>query len=126
MSSAVVTILGAIVVLATVAAIIRGIDVRLAMLMAAAVLGMLAGDLTSILTSFLTTLVDEKYLIPICSALGFAHVLRSSKCDRHLVMLLLAPVQRIRWLLIPGAVAAGFIVNIAVISQTGTAITVGT
>jgi C4-dicarboxylate transporter, DcuC family len=126
MNDAVITLLGAAVVVATVIAIVRGIDVRLAMLVAGVVLGALAGDLASILKSFLATLADEKYLIPICTALGFAHVLRTSGCDRHLVMLLLKPVQRMRWLLIPGSVAVGFLVNIAVISQAGTAIAVGT
>jgi DcuC family C4-dicarboxylate transporter len=126
MNDAIITLLGAAVVVATVVAIIRGIDVRLAMLLAGFVLGALAGDVASILKTFLATLADEKYIIPICSALGFAHVLRSSGCDRHLVMLLLKPVQKMGWLLIPGSVVVGFLVNIAVISQAGTAITVGT
>jgi DcuC family C4-dicarboxylate transporter len=121
-----ITLIGSGIVIVAVAAIVRGVDVRLALLSAGVALCAVAGDLSPIFKAFLATLADEKYIVPICTALGFAHVLRLSECDRHLVMLLLRPVQSVRWLLIPGSVAAGFLVNIAVISQAGTAIAVAT
>lgn len=110
----------------TVYAVIRGLDVRLALLLCAVTLASLAGQPLAILRRFLTTMVDEKYVVPICTAMGFAAVLRHTGCDQHLVRLLAQPLKRVRFLLIPGAVVIGFLVNIPVISQTSTAATIGT
>lgn len=126
MNETVATILGVAVVIGAVTAVIRGFDVRLVLLLAGLLLGCIAFDLKSVVQSLFKTLTDEKYLVPICSALGFAHVLRASKCDQNLVLLLVRPIQRVKPLLIPGSVFVGFVVNIAVISQTGTAIAVAT
>lgn len=117
---------GILVIAIAIIAVLRGVDVRLVMLLAASALGGLAGDFPSIIHKFFSTLASEQYVVPICSAMGFAYVLRESGCDRHLVLLLIRPVRRIRILLIPAAVLVGFIVNIAVISQASTAVAVGT
>src|SRR5262249_61153488 len=89
-------------------------------------LGLLAGDVPSIVRKFLTTFVDEKFVIPICTAMGFAYVIRQSGCDQHLVHLLLRPLRHVRPLLIPGTVVVGFLVNMPIVSQTSTAVTLGT
>jgi DcuC family C4-dicarboxylate transporter len=106
--------------------LVRGIDVRLVLFAAALALGTIAGDPAAIVQTFLTTLAGEQFVVPICTAMGFAYVLRRSECDQHLVRLLIRPVRGLRPLMIPGAVLAGFVVNIAIISQTSTAIAVGT
>ena len=54
----------------------RGVDVRLALLAAAFALAALAGDVAPILQVFLATFSSEKFVIPICTAMGFAYVLR--------------------------------------------------
>src|SRR5262249_10911298 len=74
---------------------------------------------------FLATLANEQFVVPICCAMGFAHVLRHTGCDRHLVQLLVEPVRRVRGLLVPGTVLIAFLVNVPIISQTSTAVTVG-
>lgn len=106
-------------------AINRRIDVRLVLLTAALVLGFVAGDPWPVVQKFLSTLVGEQYVVPICTAMGFAYVLRHTLCDQHLVHLLTDPLRRIRPLLIPGAVLVGFAVNIPVISQASTAVAIG-
>jgi DcuC family C4-dicarboxylate transporter len=78
-----------------------------------------------VLRTFLITMADEKFVIPLCCAMGFARVLAHTGCDKHLVQLLVRPLRRVRFLLLPGAVLVGFAVNIPVISQTSTAATVG-
>jgi DcuC family C4-dicarboxylate transporter len=59
--------------------------------------------------------------------MGFAYVLRLTECDRHLVQLLLRPLDWpvARALLIPGTIAAGYIVNMAIVSQSGAVAIVG-
>src|SRR5438445_415619 len=41
-----------------------------------------------IVRTFLATLTREQFVVPICTALGFARVLRHTGCDQHLVHLL--------------------------------------
>jgi DcuC family C4-dicarboxylate transporter len=118
--------LGLLVIAAAVLAIYRQVDVRLALLLAALVLGGLGGDAAVIVRTFLETFSDEKYVVPICTAMGFAYVLRHTGCDRHLVHLLVDPLRRVRALLIPGTVVVGYLVNLPVISQTSTAVVLGT
>jgi DcuC family C4-dicarboxylate transporter len=119
-------LLGLLVIALAVLAAARGVDVRLALFIAALALGAFAGDVTPILRTFLVTLSSEQFVVPICTAMGFAHVLRHSGCDQHLVHLLTKPLRHVRPLLIPGAVLVGFLVNISVISQASTAVAVGT
>ncbi|HMC90525.1 MAG TPA: C4-dicarboxylate transporter DcuC [Gemmataceae bacterium] len=124
--------LGLLIIAAAVYAILRRMDVRLVLLLAAVLLGAIGTSLaevkdglTSVVRVFLTTLSNEQFVVPICTAMGFAHVLRLTSCDQHLVHLLVQPLQRVRGFLIPGAVLVGFIVNIPVISQTSTAVAIG-
>jgi C4-dicarboxylate transporter, DcuC family len=117
--------LSGVVIAAAVYAVYRGLDVRLALLAAACVLALIAGDLAPIVREFLGTFSNEKFVIPICTAMGFAYVLRHTECDQHLVRLLTRPLQSARVFLIPGVVVVGFLVNIPVISQTSTAVCLG-
>jgi DcuC family C4-dicarboxylate transporter len=103
----------------------RGVDVRLALLTAALALGLLRGDPAPIVREFLITFSNEKFVVPICTAMGFAYVLRHTGCDRALVLLLTRPLKYARPILIPGVVLVGFLVNIPVISQTSTAVCIG-
>src|SRR4051794_1059610 len=96
--------LGVLVFGAAVVAIVRKVDVRLVLLLAALALGVIAGVGRAaaadaghamafasvplqIVRTFLTTFSNEKFVVPICSAMGFAYVLRETGCDKHLVHL---------------------------------------
>src|SRR5436305_2872260 len=118
-------LLGILVIAAAVFAVLRQVDVRLALVLAALALGTLAGDPMAIVRTFLITLAREQFVVPICCAMGFAYVLRHTGCDQHLVQLLVRPLRRGGGFLIPGAVLVGFLVNIPIISQTSTAVAIG-
>ncbi len=117
--------LGILVIGLAIGAVYRRVDVRLALLVAALALATLGGRPQTVLWAFLATFSNERFVVPICTAMGFAYVLRHTGCDRHLVHLLLEPVRRVRPLLVPGTVLVGFLVNIPVVSQTSTAVTLG-
>jgi DcuC family C4-dicarboxylate transporter len=131
------TVLGVLIIASAVFAILRRVDVRLVLLTAALALaagadleqllalGTAEGHVTAIVRQFLATFADEKFVVPIGTAMGFAYVLRHAGCDQHLVHLLVRPIQRVRFLLIPGTVVVGFLVNVPIISQTSTAVTIG-
>src|SRR5437764_12175720 len=120
-------LLGLVIIAAAVYAVIRRVDVRLALVLAALALATVAEDPPAvvrravesrdagellhlfdgpmgIVRTFLATLVKEQFVIPICTALGFAYVLRHTGCDQHLVHLLVRPLRLVRPFLIPGAV----------------------
>jgi DcuC family C4-dicarboxylate transporter len=120
-----VLVLAAIIVVAAVFAVARGVDVRLALLVAAFALAGLRGNVAPVVATLLATFSDEKFVVPICTAMGFAYVLRHTECDRNLVRLLTNPLRSARVFLVPGVVVAGFLVNIPVISQTSTAVCLG-
>ena len=118
-------LVAAAVVVAAIVLVVKGWDVRLVLLTAALLLGTLSGNVAVVVREFLGTFSNEKFVVPICSAMGFAYVLRHTGCERHLVLLLVKPLRRVRWLLVPGVIAVGFVVNIPVISQTSTAVCIG-
>ena len=121
-------ILCMIIIAVAIRALLRRVDVRLVLLTASVALFALAGKLPQLFVKMSEELANPRTVVPICSALGFAYVLRVTECDKHLVHLLLRPLNHpfARALLIPGCVAAGFVVNIAITGQTGTAAVVGT
>ena len=114
-----------VVVVAAIVLVVRGWDVRLVLLSAALVIAAAAGDLARVPREFLATISNEKFVVPICTAMGFAYVLRHTGCERHLVLLLVKPLRYVRVLLVPGVIAVGFLVNIPVISQTSTVVCIG-
>ncbi|MBI2929874.1 MAG: C4-dicarboxylate transporter DcuC [Verrucomicrobia bacterium] len=121
-----ILILGLLIIAAAVWAVVRKVDVRLALLLAAAALGALTGKLDLIAQKFFATFTSQQFLVPICCAMGFSYALRHTQCDQHLVHLLVEPLRRVRAVLIPGAVLVGFLVNITIVSQTSTAVAIGT
>lgn len=106
-------------------AVLRRVEVRLTLLLAAVVLASLVGEPLVVVRTFLDTFASEKFLVPIGTCLGFAYVLRHTECDQHLVHLLTNPLKRIRSLLIPGVVLVGVVVNIPIISQASATVAVG-
>jgi DcuC family C4-dicarboxylate transporter len=118
-------LLGSLIIAAAVYAVIRKVDVRLALLLAALALGIVAGNPTSIVHKFFSAFTSASYIIPLCCSMGFAYVLRHTMCDQHLVHALAKPLRKARVFLIPGAVIVGFLVNIPIISQTSSAVAIG-
>ncbi len=105
--------------------LVRKVEVRLTLFAAGLALAALASKPLVVFEVFLAEMGNGKTIGPICSAMGYAFVLRATGCDRELVQLLLAPARRYRWLLIPGGCLTGFIANVAVTSQTAVAAAVG-
>jgi DcuC family C4-dicarboxylate transporter len=118
-------VIGIGIIAAAVYAVLRKVEVRLALLLAALALGLVAGDVPAIIHKFFSTLTASQYVVPLCCSMGFAYVLRHTLCDQHLVHALSQPLRKARTFLIPGAVVVGFLVNIPVISQSSCAVAIG-
>lgn len=113
------------IILAGAALAVRRVDIRLVLAASAFALFALAGDLAEFFVIFAREMANDKTVVPICSAMGFAHVVKMTGCDQHLIHLLTAPLRWVRPLLVPGGIAVGFLVNTAIVSQSSTAATVG-
>jgi len=119
-------ILAAIAIVAAGAWLIaRRVDVRLVLGMSAFLLFLLASSPAQFFVVFAAEMANVRTVVPICSAMGFAYVMKLTRCDRHLVHMLVRPLRHARPLLIPGGVVVGYVVNMAIVSQSSTAATVG-
>lgn len=114
------------IILTAIIFMFKRIDVRLSLGLCAAGLFLIAGKLPQFFVTITQQMTNEKTVVPICTAMGFAYVLRLTECDRHLTHLLVAPLRRGKWFLIPGGIIAAYIVNMAIVSQSSTAAIVGT
>jgi DcuC family C4-dicarboxylate transporter len=115
---ALLVIAGAIVLMT------RRVDVRLVLLGAGLLMTLLAGQPLALADTFTRGMVTAM-VAPICAAMGFASVMAATECDKHLVHLLLSPLRRFRWLVMPGGILVAYLVNMAVPSQTSTAAALG-
>ncbi len=103
----------------------RGVDVRLVLLLGALPLFVATGRTAAMAAKLVAEMANPGTVVPICSAMGFAYVLRATGCDQHLVQLLVQPLRRVRVLLIPGGIASGYLINTTIVSQAGTAAVLG-
>lgn len=114
-----------VIVLGSILAIIRHYDVRLVLFTAGLLLASLAGNPLLIFSTFESKMGDGAVIAPICTAMGYAFLLRTIGADKHMVRLLIAPIRTIRFLLVPGGCLIGFFTNMAITSQTASAAAVG-
>ncbi|AGA27014.1 C4-dicarboxylate transporter DcuC [Singulisphaera acidiphila] len=113
-----------LVVALSVGLIVRRHDIRLTLLGGGLTLAFLAGRPLAVLDTFARSMVAPM-VAPICAAMGFAAVLRTTGCDRQLVRLLLAPLNGRRWAVLPGGIVSAYLVNLAVPSQSSVAAMLG-
>jgi len=102
-----------------------GIDVRIILIVAGFILACVAGDPLAVFDAFQKTVGKGEIIGPICTAMGYAFVVRATKCDVAMVNLLMRPLRKAAWLLIPGGCFVGFVTNMAITSQTAAAAALG-
>src|SRR4051794_12592306 len=116
--------LATLIIATSLALIVRRVDVRVVLIGAGLALAALSGRPLAVADTFARAMVAPM-VAPICASMGFAAVLRATGCDRHLVHLLTRPLRRARWAALPGGIAAAYLVNLAVPSQSSTAAMLG-
>ena len=77
------------------------------------------------LDAFAKSMTTGGLIMAICSSMGFAYVMKFTKCDSHLVHLLTKPMSGLKFLLLPIATILTFFINIAIPSAAGCAAAVG-
>ncbi|QKG29799.1 C4-dicarboxylate transporter DcuC [Campylobacter sp. RM16187] len=77
------------------------------------------------LAQFTKSMTSAGLIKAICASMGFAYVMKVTKCDQHLVTLLTKPMKNIGFLLVPLTFVITFFVNIAIPSAAGCSAAVG-
>lgn len=116
---------GAVIVILTIVAIIKRYEVRMVLFLSGLIMAILSGKAAGAIDAFSKAMVNAGLVTVICTVMGFAFVMKYTKCDAHLVHLLAGFLIRFRPILIPGAVLVTFAINIALPSAAGAAAAVG-
>jgi len=115
---------GGLVILLTIFAIVKKVEVRLVLFLAGIVMALLSGDIRAGIDAFTGAMTGS--LVPIiATVMGFAYVLKLTKCDQHLVHLVTKPLTKARAILIPGTVIITMLINTALTSAAGVGAAVG-
>ena len=117
-------VLATLIIATSMTLIVRRVDVRVVLIGAGLALAALSGRPMAIADTFARAMVAPM-VAPICASMGFAAVLKVTGCDRQLVNLLIRPLRKTRWAVLPGGIAATYLVNLAVPSQSSTAAMMG-
>ena len=118
-------IFAAVVVIATFYFIVKGAEVRLALLGAGAVLALAAMKPAAWFTAFANSMAQAGLLTVILPAIGFTAVVKFAKCDQHLVRLAVGPLLSMRAVVIPAAVLVTLALSTAITSAAGITAAVG-
>ncbi|MDR3591800.1 MAG: C4-dicarboxylate transporter DcuC [Negativicutes bacterium] len=117
--------LGGVIVLLTFVAIVKRYETRMVLFLSGLLMSFLAVNPAAAIDEFSAAMVNNGLVPVICTVMGFAFVMKKTRCDAHLVHLLAGFLTKFRAILIPGAVLVTFAVNIALPSAAGCAAAVG-
>lgn len=119
-------IAGIILVIITFAAIIKGYETRLVLILSGLIMCFIGGDISTGANAFIKELTNAGLVPVICTVLGFSYVMDYTGCSRHMIRFITNVLKHFNSILIPGAVMVTFFINIALPSAAGTAAAVGT
>ena len=116
---------GAAVILGVVFFLIKQKETRLVLISAGFLLCFLSAKPMGAFAAFETSMVTAGLIKTILSVMGFAYVMKLTKCDAHLVNLLVGVLSNIRIIIVPGVVIVTAIINVALSSAAGVSAAVG-
>ncbi len=116
---------GVAIILAAVYLLIKRYESRMILIGAGLLMTALAGTPLAAFQAFSQSMVTKELIQTICPVMGFAYVMQATKCDKHLISLVAKALQKVRPVLIPGAVLGTFAINISLPSAAGTGAAVG-
>lgn len=117
--------IGILIVLATVYAIVKRYETRLVLFTAGLLMAIISLKPMAAFDQFTKSMTNAGLITAICSVMGFAYVMKLTKCDQHLVHLVAGGVSKLRMILIPASTMATFLINIALPSAAGCSAAVG-
>ncbi len=113
------------VVIATLWALIKRYDTKLILLIGGLVMCSAALDPMMAFRQFDKSMTNAALIISICSSLGFAACVTMTKCDLHLVSLLIKPLNKLGILLMPCCMIVTGIASLAIGSLSALTAAIG-
>ncbi|HIU84574.1 MAG TPA: C4-dicarboxylate transporter DcuC, partial [Candidatus Aphodousia gallistercoris] len=107
------------VIILTVAALLKKMEVRTTLLAAGIFLCLVSMTPMAAFDQFAKMMTSATLVQSITAAMGFAFLMSYTKCDLHLVTLLAAPLKHLGLFLIPACTIVTLIVNTAIPSAAG-------
>ena len=108
-----------LVVIGTIYALVKRYETRLVLLSAGFLMAFASLEPMMAFKQFDKSMTNGSLIIAICSALGFAAVISLTRCDVHLVTLLMRPLKRLGLLLLPACMIVTSIISTAIPSMAG-------
>lgn len=119
------TAFGIIVILVVVYLLVKQYETRMVLFVAGVIMALVSGNPMRALDAFATSMTNGGLIQAICSVMGFVHVVKVTKCDRHLILLMARLLKNVRPVLIPGVVLCTCAINAALPSAAGVAAAAG-
>ncbi|MEQ4922607.1 C4-dicarboxylate transporter DcuC [Proteus hauseri] len=113
------------VIIVTVYLLIKKYETRMVLIGAGLLLCILSLTPLDAFNAFSERMVSSSLIQAICASMGFAYVMKYTKCDMHLVHVLSKVLTRLGFFLIPATVIVTYFINIAIPSAAGCAAAVG-
>lgn len=117
--------IGGLIVIGTIYGIVKRWESRLVLFTAGLIMALIALNPMAAFKAFEKSMTSASLIGPICSVMGFAYVMKLTKCDQHMVHAIARPVSMLGPLVVPAAVLATFAINIALTSAAGCGAAVG-
>ncbi len=117
--------IGVLIVLVVIYAILKRYETRMVLFTAGLVMAIISLEPMSAFAQFQKSMTNAGLISAICSVMGFAYVMKLTKCDQHLVHAVAGTVAKARAILIPATTIATFLINIALPSAAGCSAAVG-
>ena len=118
-------ILAIVGIIAVVVLLIKKVETRTALIGVGLILCVLCFKPMDAFTAFTASMTKAGLIKAICASMGFAFVMKYTKCDKQLVNALTLPMKNIGFLLIPFTMFLTYLINIAIPSAAGCSAAVG-
>lgn len=120
------SIIGAIIiVILTVVALLKRYETRLVLITAGLAMGIISLAPQVALANMMKNMTNASMILSICSSLGFAAVVTMTKCDVHFVGLMVKPLRKLGFFLLPFCMLIASCVAVAIPSAAGCAAALG-
>jgi DcuC family C4-dicarboxylate transporter len=116
---------GVVIIIATIVLLVKQVETRLVLLCSGLLMCLLSGRFLSGLEAFSNGIQAGSLIEPICSAMGFAFILKVTECDRHMINFMPKGLRHAQQIIIPGTVVVVFCVAVALQSAAGVCAAVG-
>ncbi|WLR54555.1 C4-dicarboxylate transporter DcuC [Mesobacillus subterraneus] len=118
-------LIGTLVIIGAIYFLIKRKEARMILFAAGLLMAIFAGKPMAAFEAFTARMSTAGLIEAILSVMGFAFVMKYTKCDLQLVKLVAGGLKKANLFLIPGATLATFAINIALPSAAGAAAAVG-